>query len=307
MKRESRPASSSAEFLGRKTVSAALQPKGQRDPAIDIPLRKSRGHQEILVTPEIAQHWLTFNTANRVLTQANLEKMKAAMASDRWNDDGATIRFAYGKLLDGQHRLTAIVLTGKSLNMLVVFGLDADSQVTMDTGRPRTPRDILSIEGLDKWAASTMGSAIHQIIAFESGRAIYSPQKFENREVRDFYLENRSRLDLTIQACRNYPRRHPVLPLARVMTLHYFFAKRDAVLAGDFFDRLMSGVELARNSPIYHVRHLLDDDLKSQRNRSVFDQMFLVVRGWNVLRRGNALRSASGLYPRDGETFPEIM
>lgn len=276
------------------------------NPAMDIPLRKARGIEEVRVTPEIAQHWMTFNVSNRELTQAKVDQFKADMEAGYWNDDGATIRFAYGKLLDGQHRLTALVLSGATIRMIVVHGLDSESQVTMDTGRGRTPRDVLSIEGLDKWASSTLGSAIHTIMAYETGRVIYSSIKFTNREVRNYYLEHRPRLDATIQASKGYTRKHCILPLARVMALHYIFSKIDQERANTFFDKLMSGEDLAKSSPIFHLRERLMNDLIDKKTRTAYEQFHYVIRAWNTFRRGGTIKNGTFLYPRDGDGFPEI-
>ena len=277
------------------------------NPAFDIPLRKSRGVEEVRVTPEIAQHWLTFNTSNREMTQAKIDQFKVDMEAGYWNDDGATIRFAYGKLLDGQHRLCALALAGVTIRMLVVHGLDSECQVTMDTGRGRTPRDVLSIEGLEKWEAGTLGSAIHTIMAYESGLAIHSARKFTNREVRNYYLEHRAALESTLQACKAHPRRRPLLPHAKTFALHYVFSKIDRVAADNFFDRLLTGESLAKSSPIFHLRERLLGDLIDKRHRTAYEQFHYVVRAWNSVRKGGSVKSQNFLYPRDGEAFPEIV
>jgi hypothetical protein len=276
------------------------------NPAMDIPLRKAHGVEYVRVTPEIAQHWLSFNAANRETTQAKIDQYKSDMVSGYWNDDGSTICFAYGKLIDGQHRLMALVLAGVTIRMLVVFGLDGEVQVTKDTGRGRTPRDVLSIEGLDAWCSSTLGTAIHYIIAYETGRTLYSTLKFTNREVRNYYLEHQPRLDASVQVCKGYPRRHPLLPLSRVLALHYIFAKKDAAAATQFFDRLLTGAELTKSSPIYFLRKLLDTDLHEKKHRTAYEQTCFVVKAWNTFRRGGTVKSGTYMYPRDNEAFPEI-
>lgn len=49
---------------------------------LDIPLRKARGSDEVRVTPEIAAHWLTYNTGNRAVVRANFERIKADHEGD---------------------------------------------------------------------------------------------------------------------------------------------------------------------------------------------------------------------------------
>ena len=276
------------------------------NPAFDIPLRKAYGTTEVRVTPEIAQHWMTFNTSNREVTQAKLEQFQHEMERGEWKTQGDTIRFAYGKLLDGQHRLMSLALSGVTLPMLVVHGLDPETQANMDTGRGRTPRDVLSIEGLDKWASSTLGSAIHTIIAYESGLSLYSARKFLNREVRNYYLEHKSAIEATVQFTKALPRKHPIVPHARVMALHYIFAKIDRDAANQFFTRLMTGELVAKLSPIFHLRTRLLADLMDKKTRSSFEQLAFIVKTWNSVRRGGGVKSEHFMRVRDGEAFPEI-
>lgn len=276
------------------------------NPALDIPLRKSKGFEEIRVTPEIAQHWLTFNTANREVTQMKVDQFKLDMESGYWLDDGAPIRFSYGKLLDGQHRLKALILAGVTIRLLVVFGLDSETQATMDTGRGRTPRDIMAIEGQDKWSSAVLGSAIHTIIAYESGLAIYSQAKYTNREVRNYYLEHAAALTTSINRVKTYPRKFPLLPHARTVALHYTFSKIDADAADQFFDRLLIGDGLATTSPIYQLRARLAGDQNSKRHRTAYEHFHFVIKAWNAWRKGGTLMSDNSLLPRQGHAFPEI-
>lgn len=276
------------------------------NPAFDIPLRKAYGTTEVRVTPEIAQHWMTFNTSNREVTQAKLEQFQHEMERGEWKVQGDTIRFSYGKLLDGQHRLMAVALAGVTLPMLVVHGLDPETQANMDTGRGRTPRDVLSIEGLDKWESSTLGSAIHTIMAYESGLALYSARKFLNREVRNYYLEHRAAIEATVQVCKALPRKHPIVPHSRTMALHYIFAKLDREAADQLFTRLTTGEGLAKSSPVFHLRQRLLSDLIDKRTRSAFEQLAFIVKTWNSVRRGGSVKTEVFMRVREGEAFPEI-
>lgn len=296
-----------AGAMEKHTVSKILQ--NHKEPvnsAMGIPLRKAYGIEEVRVNPEIAQHWLTFNTSNRELTQKKVEQFQADMEGGYWNRDGATVRFAYGKLLDGQHRLTALALAGATIRMIVVHGLDSEVQVTMDTGRGRTPRDVLSIEGMEKWESAVLGSAMHAVIAYEAGLSLYSNRKYTNREVRNYYLEHSAALNSTVNRVKGYPRRHPQLPHMRTVAMHYILAKIDPDAADQFFDRLMTGEHLTKASPIFHLRARLQSDLVEGKTRTAYEQMHFIVRAWNTYRSGGTLKSQNSLYPRQGDMFPEI-
>lgn len=101
----------------------------------------------INITPEMAQAILNeCNTNNRNVRSVVVGQYSRDMGNDNWIFDGMPIRFKTdGTLFDGQHRLSAIVNSGSSQNMVVVLGLDKDSQLVMDCGVKRTVKDNLSL------------------------------------------------------------------------------------------------------------------------------------------------------------------
>lgn len=59
-----------------------------------------------------------------------------------------------GELLDGQHRLSAIVQANVGMNCYVIRGVDPEAYKVVDTGAPRRPADImLNVENARKVAA----------------------------------------------------------------------------------------------------------------------------------------------------------
>ncbi len=98
---------------------------------------------QIRVTPEIAVKWLEKNTLNREINQYRVFSYASEMKAGRWRLNGDTIRFAVdGTLLDGQHRLWAVVEAGVPVDFHVVYGIDPSVRSTIDTGRPRSTADF---------------------------------------------------------------------------------------------------------------------------------------------------------------------
>ncbi len=101
------------------------------------------------ITPEYAQKILEYkNSNNRIVRKANLNKLVQSINSDEWQITNQGIAFdCEGNLLDGQHRLMAIVKTGKTLKMMVARNMDAKIFNVVDTGTARMASDILHIGG----------------------------------------------------------------------------------------------------------------------------------------------------------------
>lgn len=100
------------------------------------------------VTPEKAHTWLQQNPVNRAVRQRAVNTFAGAISRGEWSVNGESIKFDRdGNLLDGQHRLLAIVEAGRAVELNVVQGLDPQAQDTIDTGARRTPANALQLHG----------------------------------------------------------------------------------------------------------------------------------------------------------------
>jgi len=106
--------------------------------------------RQVTVTPALAEQWLEVNTRNRKLKEDNLRTLTAQMLGDTFQSlNGQTIVFSQsGILLDGQHRLQAIINSGKTYEFVVVDGVSDEAFTTIDLGVKRKSRDVFQIEGI---------------------------------------------------------------------------------------------------------------------------------------------------------------
>jgi hypothetical protein len=101
-----------------------------------------------VITPDIAAAWLDKNISNRKRNKRHVDKYARDMASKAWRLTGDAIRFDDGgNLIDGQHRLAACVQAGMPFESVVIYNLRADVTSTIDTGKPRTMSDVLTMAG----------------------------------------------------------------------------------------------------------------------------------------------------------------
>ena len=95
------------------------------------------------VTPEMASQWLACNKINRPLRSSWVADLAGMILRGEWQTTHQGIALdADDGLLDGQHRLSAIVAAGEPVEMLVTTGLPAASFGVLDRGRSRTLNDI---------------------------------------------------------------------------------------------------------------------------------------------------------------------
>lgn len=105
--------------------------------------------EKILVTPEIAAKWLSTQEGNRPLSNARVAEYASEMQRHNWHLTHQGIAFdEKGKLVDGQHRLWAVIESECSVPMFVAFDLSEDCVVEIDGGRPRNLTDRLGYCGV---------------------------------------------------------------------------------------------------------------------------------------------------------------
>lgn len=89
------------------------------------------------ITPRIAKTMLSHNTGNRPLRKAVVQRYATDMENGDWQDNGDPIRFdTNGRLIDGQHRLEAVILSDTPIDAWVLRGLKPETQKTMDQAAP---------------------------------------------------------------------------------------------------------------------------------------------------------------------------
>lgn len=107
----------------------------------------------VRITPSMAQKWLdTCNKNNRNLRPFLAEKYARDMDTGHWDLTHQGIAFYDdGILADGQHRLQAIVLCGKTIPMMVTKNLPRQSSQAIDQNAPRQMHDVIQIAGGPSW------------------------------------------------------------------------------------------------------------------------------------------------------------
>lgn len=106
--------------------------------------------QWVNVTREDAIRWLEHNEKNRNLSERAVFKYEDDMKTGAWSITGAPIAFdTDGRLIDGQHRLTALArVRDAAFVMAVITGLPTEAQKAIDKGRARVHGDQLVIDGV---------------------------------------------------------------------------------------------------------------------------------------------------------------
>jgi hypothetical protein len=93
------------------------------------------------VTPAMAARYLTYNTLNRKIVAAHVDAIARDIRAGNWMMNAQPICFARdGRLLNGQHRLSAVIQAGESIEVPVMRGLPEEAYATYDIHAKKGPQ-----------------------------------------------------------------------------------------------------------------------------------------------------------------------
>ena len=136
------------------------------------------------ITPELAEAYLMQNTSNRNMRAIHVDRLASDILSGRWQMNGSTIVFSEnGTLLDGQHRLAAVVKAGVPIDIMVIRGVAASAMKTIDSVVPRRVGDIAQLSGYSY--SNVITSAARTLLSLKYG-VIDSRRYITNSSILEF-------------------------------------------------------------------------------------------------------------------------
>jgi hypothetical protein len=271
------------------------------------------------ITPEIADFWLkNYNFSNRPLSPPNVAFLANQMTSGQWvENNGGTISFnSECQLNDGQHRLAAIIKSGKTFNFLIVIGVAEAAFKVMDTGKARTGSDALAIEGyknstimssgcvfLILWEQKTHLTA--EAAQFNRGKA---SKKISNTDICRFADKNKAKLISACSTALGYWRTGDRLVTATwLFALLYIFSQKDIKAAEKFIFRLATGADIEYGCSMYWLRQkLYNDKISDSSSIPKAVKLAYIIKVWNSERTNKPIRNLR-FNPSKGEKIPTII
>lgn len=248
------------------------------------------------ITPDIAFKILEGNTDNRQQTQKHVRFLAKQMEDGKWKFSGDPIRISdKGRLLDGQHRLMAVVKCGMSFDFLVIRGLSEGVFDVVDTGKARGASDVLSIDKFEN--AGAYAAVVTRILSYRPGAigGIISGGVAGHQSIIKEGAKKISNADILEYARQNDLREHIAFggrayATLRIFTktdyafLHWIFTAISEEDRDIFFDKLVSGTNLSKTDPVLLLRNKLIDNMASNLKFSSAMKTAITFRAWNYFR-----------------------
>ena len=284
-----------------------MQTMTQRIPISRSEIRNTNGMATVSVSPEIAKQWLSLNTQNRPLKDSVVLSYSKRMSSGQWMLNGQGIVFSKeGMLIDGQHRLAAVVKANKSIDFDVRFGVNSQAFETMDDGNKRSPSDVLAISGYKN--NTQLASIVKKILANNNAAKDGTLLGTSNKDVLSFVQDNPEIHEVTKIACR-FKYRSNLLSVADYGYFYWLFSHSEMgseIYAYEFFDKLTKGSDLQENSPILVlIKRLTEAKLNSHKKITHKVKYAFIIKTWNKWINGECATLLR--YAPHKEAFPTIL
>lgn len=269
------------------------KPNAIRQLNIEHPSNKPIEFEMVTVTPDLAAEWLGKNHGNRNQRSMRIDLYARDIIEGRWLVTGETIKFDWsGRLIDGQHRLEAVVAAKKPITILVVRNLDPSVQSVLDTNARRSAADALGFRGVDSHRSII---ATHAKIATSraNGKLAYALDTEEpalsNGEVLDWYAANPD-VEYSAAAASRAAKRTNTTPGA----LSYIFltlSRVDSNAAVQFLTDIENLRTDGEGDPRFALIRALELQVSGRQRRTNAAQISLWFRAWNAWRSNRKLRS----------------
>ena len=256
------------------------------------------------VTPDVAKEMLKRNVSNRKPSEKHIKFLSDEMTKGNWKFDGQPLRFSEsGGLLDGQHRLFAIINSKTTQQFLIVAGIEVEAFKVMDTGRTRNGGDVFGINGVVNPAACA--TTVKIIMAHYNGLHGDATSKSSNTDLWNFFEENRS-IEKFVSTSQNlYGEFGRVLPLTTIAAFRFLMAEKNVTDSDDFWKSVCSGLALEKNSPVKILRQKLITDKISKASLPFKEKKAITFKAWNCYRTKKEIKVLR--WNKDNEPFPELI
>src|SRR5262252_5585589 len=310
---QNRPGAWGLPYQQRKILTDLEEKVKKHLPTTNIldRIEKLIAHEDILkeveITPEMALDILTWNKENRPIPSGVVFRYASEMRAKKWIYNGDSIRISKTKkLIDGQTRLYAIIISGLPQTFNIQGGLSDSAYGTIDYGKKRTAGDVLAKRG--HFHANALAAAIKQNIYFERHlrfQVNIQANRVTNQDVVDWLKERDLKLmeKCIDEAVNHLHKKGPFLANSTWGFVYFTLSLRHRSQATEFINLLASGAGISptRNNAIYLCREKLMHSFPALHQRILQSggsqvteiKVRYIFRAWNAWRTNEKLERLS--------------
>lgn len=271
----------------------------------DIPKMEPAIKRE-LITPERAKELLSINGHNRRVREPAVIRYSKDMKLGRWKENTfELIKIAPdGKILDGQHRLMAVVKAAQPIWFHIAYNVPGNVFDVLDTGSIRSGCDVFKIAGVLN--ESVMPSIIQQYFVLKNGKNVKENanknNKLTNNQLLEWYHKNENFWQHVVRKAHTwYKSFAKILNPSSLGGFYAYFYSINETDAENFMNQLSTGQNI-ENEVVAQLRTRLMQDKMSLRKISPTVKYGLIVKAWNAYRAKKSVKLLR--FDPEKESFP---
>lgn len=247
----------------------------------------------LLITPSLAAEFLSRNVKNRKLNNSVVQEYKRQILDGQWQLTPQGISFnEYNELMDGQHRLTAILEANKGVNMFVFYNVPDNSFKVLDTGFKRNTNQIFAMNGI-KYAMEK-AAGIRRFILMENTSTnalanIKNNTNVSSTSIYEYYQNNKILIDDLTSIAIAYYNKTPFFSKANILAiiLHLHITRKHSIITiQGFFDQLFHGRTINNNGIELLRSKLIQSALMPSLKIKETVKLVLLKKVWNAYIKG---------------------
>lgn len=267
----------------------------------------------VSVTPAVADTYLLRNKvegkqANRNLRPNHVAALARDMQEGRWKRSPMPIVFdRTGRLIDGQHRLHAIIRANLAQPMVVIQNVDTDVQEVIDAPAARSAADALMLSKRVSGDHPAVASVARALILHGEGHHqhfrpnVNGARKVTNSEIAEWVDQQKARpadelnvLSAIGHARTEWARLGDILPLSVQGIIYMLLADVDRNDAEAFLLSL-SNQEFGdgEGDPVKQLYDRLNLARINTEGLRIGQQLYFVITAWNAYRQGQPVKFVS--------------
>lgn len=261
----------------------------------------------VTITPDMARLWLDRNVKNRKKRRDGIEAYARDIRSGNWLVTGDSVKFDwFGNVIDGQHRLEAIVLANRAIQTVVVWGVDPKAQDRVDTGIIRQFRDQLALRNIKH--SDIIAPMLRRVILWDEPygeRVQFNRNRVTAAELEAAFVKRQA----DVEECAAF-----VAPLSKdsgisaslLAFIFWILRQANDTEAREFIRKMSTGADIGEKDPIMILRKRIPKHKKDSRATIAQAQiLWLAMFAWNAWMEEREVTRL--LLPgMSNETFPRL-
>jgi hypothetical protein len=251
------------------------------------------------IGPTLAKSYIESNYGKqRNLSESHVVHLAQQMKAGQWECNGEPIIFdENNNLIDGQHRLNAIIRSGVEIDTLVVSGVKQSAFVTINSGKSRSNSDVFSIKGTANY--NNIATCVNGVMNYR--RALKVTKSVTDGETKwtqiggslnasvrpskiDMVKEYERHADKYQQSIHLAAKSKKIMqmgPLAIVAAMGLIDGSHQDFVE-PFFIMLANGIFPHENHPAYKLKYRFEQNKSSRLKLSSNMLLLLTAKAWNL-------------------------